>query len=246
MNSIQRRRERLKAKSQIREHHIEITETTKTNHVIMDVSPTIESVKQNPAIIDSIPTEKKVSFDDNKQTIFIDSPRPEIEEKKENIVHQEKMSENKIIPPPMPTSPPPAVVIEKHDIKFEEEDDGSSSLDIDGKELLRIIGQELKIKAAAGKSNIGEDIFIALLPVMMEFIETRKLPGPQKKRIIINVVNVAISKSPFIPDDKRAQMLAWSKITLSGMIDLAVSASKGQLNLNAAVKTGFSLMACCK
>ena len=69
----------------------------------------------------------------------------------------------------------------------------------------------------------------------MEIVEASKLKGEQQKKLVTKIVRKVIVDAP-VADEKEKLMLDMVDQDIVGnVIDLVVSASKGEVNVNAAV-----------
>lgn len=81
---------------------------------------------------------------------------------------------------------------------------------------------------------VTPDTIILILKYAMEAVEATSLTGMQKKAKVIELVKRAIIDTPIDVDAKRSLLQMITDGIVSHTIDVIVSASRGELNLNSA------------
>lgn len=90
--------------------------------------------------------------------------------------------------------------------------------------------------------EINADNIICVLRFAMEVVETTQLKGEAQKEMVVNLVRKVVEVAP-ISDEKEKLLLDMiDNGILSNTIELVVSASKGEVDLNAAQKVAAG---CC-
>lgn len=106
------------------------------------------------------------------------------------------------------------------------------------KHLLEQLSSELK------KNNIDvtPDTITSLITMAMELVEASQVKGEEQKRLVTEVVRKIVVDAP-ISDDKEKLLLDMiDQGVVGNVIELVVSATKGEINVNAAKKAAAG---CC-
>ena len=106
------------------------------------------------------------------------------------------------------------------------------------KHLLEQVSSELK------KNNIDvtPDTITSVITMAMELVEASQVKGEEQKRLVTEVVRKIVVDAP-ISDDKEKLLLDMiDQGVVGNVIELVVSATKGEINVNAAKKAAAG---CC-
>ena len=106
------------------------------------------------------------------------------------------------------------------------------------KHLLEQLSSELK------KNNIDvtPDTITSVITMAMELVEASQVKGEEQKRLVTEVVRKIVVDAP-ISDDKEKLLLDMiDQGVVGNVIELVVSATKGEINVNAAKKAAAG---CC-
>lgn len=97
--------------------------------------------------------------------------------------------------------------------------------------------------------TIARSSMMLIIQIVMEKIEMSDLNGPQKKELAITIIRALINEATIEDEDKKACLTFIDSGFLENTIELIVSASRGQININAAedltvgcIQTCFSLL----
>ena len=100
-----------------------------------------------------------------------------------------------------------------------------------------------KLKEKCANLEINAQTIITVLRFAMEIVETTQLKGAAQKTLVEKLVRQVIVDAP-ISDDKEKLLLDMVDNGIIGSTaDLVVSATNGELNINAAISTAA---VCCK
>ena len=95
--------------------------------------------------------------------------------------------------------------------------------------------KKLEIKLNQLNLEITPETITTVIKLTMEIVEASKLKGEQRKKLVTKIVRKVIVDAP-VADEKEKLMLDMVDQGIVGnVIDLVVSASKGEVNVNAAV-----------
>ena len=93
---------------------------------------------------------------------------------------------------------------------------------------------KLKKKIKERNLEINADTIMTILKLAMEIVEMSQLKGDMRKAIVIKLLRHIIVEAP-ISDNKEKLLLDMiDNGIVSNMIELGISATQGQLNVNAA------------
>lgn len=99
-----------------------------------------------------------------------------------------------------------------------------------------------ELKEKIGKMEINSKTIVTVLRFAMEIVEATQLKGESQKNLVEKLVKQIVIDSP-ISDDKEKLLLDMVDNGIVGsMADLVVSASKGEIDINSAVKVAST---CC-
>lgn len=98
------------------------------------------------------------------------------------------------------------------------------------------------IKQTLGNKEVNAQNIIELVQIAMETVELTKIKGEAQKNLAIKLVRQVVVDAP-ISDDKEKLLLDMiDQNVLSDTIELVIKATKGELNVNVAIKTAQN---CC-
>lgn len=102
-----------------------------------------------------------------------------------------------------------------------------------GKELIDMAGDEIfeKLEEKCKDVGIKRETLAVLLKFIIEAVEETPLKGADQKEYAIRLLTALVQKQAEEPE-KSAILDAIETKTIEGMIDLIISASKGELNIN--------------
>lgn len=102
--------------------------------------------------------------------------------------------------------------------------------------------KKLKIKISELNLEITPDSITTVIKLAMEVVEASKLKGEAQKKLVTKIVRKVVVDAP-IADEKEKLLLDMIDQGIVGnVIELVVSASKGEVDINAAVKVAAG---CC-
>ena len=102
--------------------------------------------------------------------------------------------------------------------------------------------KKLKIKLSELNLEITPDSITTVIKLAMEVVEASKLKGAAQKKLVTKIVRKVVVDAP-IADEKEKLLLDMIDQGIVGnVIELVVSASKGEVDINAAVKVAAG---CC-
>tara|TARA_B100000085_G_C18424829_1_gene464268 strand:+ start:257 stop:664 length:408 start_codon:yes stop_codon:yes gene_type:complete len=106
------------------------------------------------------------------------------------------------------------------------------------KHLLEQLSSELK----KNNINVTPDTITSVITMAMELVEASQVKGEEQKRLVTEVVRKIVVDAP-ISDDKEKLLLDMiDQGVVGNVIELVVSATKGEINVNAAKKAAAG---CC-
>ena len=98
------------------------------------------------------------------------------------------------------------------------------------------------LKEKIGDMEINAETIVTVLRFAMEVVEATQLKGEAQKTLVEKLVKQVVIDAP-ISDDKQKLLLDMVNNGIVGnMADLVVSASKGEVDINSAVKVAST---CC-
>ena len=99
-----------------------------------------------------------------------------------------------------------------------------------------------ELKERIGEMEINAETIVTVLRFAMEVVEATQLKGDAQKTLVEKLVKQVVVDAP-ISDDKEKLLLDMVDNGIVGnMADLVVSASKGEVDINSAVKVAST---CC-
>ena len=99
-----------------------------------------------------------------------------------------------------------------------------------------------QLKERLGETEINVTTITTVVKFSMEVVEMTQLKGKQQKVMVEKLVRKVVEDAP-ISDEKEKFLLDMvDEGVVGNIIEMVISATKGELNLNAAVDTG---KACC-
>lgn len=99
-----------------------------------------------------------------------------------------------------------------------------------------------KLKERIGNMDVNAETIVTVLKFAMEVVEATQLKGEAQKTLVEKLVRQVVIDAP-ISDDKEKLLLDMIHNGIVGnMADLVVSATKGEVNVNSAVKVAST---CC-
>ena len=99
-----------------------------------------------------------------------------------------------------------------------------------------------ELKGRIGEMEINAETIVTVLRFAMEVVEATQLKGEAQKTLVEKLVKQVVIDAP-ISDDKEKLLLDMVNNGIVGnMADLVVSASKGEVDINSAVKVAST---CC-
>ncbi len=102
--------------------------------------------------------------------------------------------------------------------------------------------KKLKVKISELNLEITPDSITTVIKLAMEVVEASKLKGEAQKKLVTKIVRKVVVDAP-IADEKEKLLLDMIDQGIVGnVIELVVSASKGEVDINAAVKVAAG---CC-
>ena len=102
--------------------------------------------------------------------------------------------------------------------------------------------KKLKIKISELNLEITPDSITTVIKLAMEVVEASKLKGEAQKKLVTKIVRKVVVDAP-IADEKEKLLLDMIDQGIVGnVIELVVSASKGEIDINSAVKVAAG---CC-
>ena len=102
--------------------------------------------------------------------------------------------------------------------------------------------KKLNIKINELNLEITPETITTVIQLAMEIVEACNLKGEAQKKLVTSIVKKVVVDAP-ISDEKEKLILDMIEFGVVGnVIDLVVSASKGELNINSAVATATG---CC-
>jgi hypothetical protein len=106
------------------------------------------------------------------------------------------------------------------------------------KHLLEQLSSELK------KNNIDvtPDTITSVITMAMELVEASQVKGEEQKRLVTEVVRKIVVDAPIADDKEKLLLDMIDQGVVGNVIELVVSATKGEINVNAAKKAAAG---CC-
>ena len=102
--------------------------------------------------------------------------------------------------------------------------------------------KKLNVKISELNLEITPETITTVIQLAMEIVEASNLKGKAQKKLVTKIVKKVVEDAP-ISDEKEKLILDMIEFGVVGnVIDLVVSASKGELNINSAVATATG---CC-
>ena len=99
-----------------------------------------------------------------------------------------------------------------------------------------------KIKQTLGNREVNAQNIIGLVQIAMEVVESTKVKGEAQKDLAVKLIRQVVVDAP-ISDDKEKLLLDMiDQNVLSDTFELVIKATKGELNVNVAIKTAQN---CC-
>lgn len=99
-----------------------------------------------------------------------------------------------------------------------------------------------KIKITIGTTEINAKNIMYVVKIAMEVVETTKVKGSAQKVLVNKLVGKLVVDAPISDTKEKLLLDILDEGIVDEVIDLVVSASKGELNLNAAKEVATS---CC-
>ena len=95
--------------------------------------------------------------------------------------------------------------------------------------------KKLNLKINQLNLEITPQTITTVIQLGMEIVESSKLKGEAQKKIVTKIVKKVVEDAP-ISDEKEKLILDLIELgVLGNVIDLVVSASKGEININSAI-----------
>ena len=106
------------------------------------------------------------------------------------------------------------------------------------KHLLEQLRSELK------KNNVDvtPDTITSVITMAMELVEASQVKGEEQKRLVTEVVRKIVVDAPIADDKEKLLLDMIDQGVVGNVIELVVSATKGEINVNAAKKAAVG---CC-
>ena len=106
------------------------------------------------------------------------------------------------------------------------------------KHLLEQLGSELK------KNNIDvtPDTITSVITMAMELVEASQVKGEEQKRLVTEVVRKIVVDAPIADDKEKLLLDMIDQGVVGNVIELVVSATKGEINVNAAKSRSWMLL----
>ena len=99
-----------------------------------------------------------------------------------------------------------------------------------------------KLKERIGDMEINSETIITVLRFAMEVVEVTELKGEAQKTLVSKLVKQVITDAPISDEKERFLLDLIDNGIIGNMTDLVVSASKGEVDINLAVKVATT---CC-
>ena len=99
-----------------------------------------------------------------------------------------------------------------------------------------------ELKKQINGIEINADTIIKVLKLAMEVVEASKLKGPAQRELAIKLVRQVVVDAPISDEKEKLLIDLIDNGILSNTVDLVVEASKGEVNINTAVKVASG---CC-
>jgi hypothetical protein len=91
------------------------------------------------------------------------------------------------------------------------------------------------LKEKIGDMEINADTIIQVLRFAMEVVETTELKGEDQKKLAIKLVREVVVEAPITDEKEKLLLDLIDHGVLGNTVELIVQASKGELDINAAV-----------
>ena len=106
------------------------------------------------------------------------------------------------------------------------------------KHLLEQLSSELK----KNNINVTPDTITSVITMAMELVEASQVKGEEQKRLVTEVVRKIVVDAPIADDKEKLLLDMIDQGVVGNVIELVVSATKGEINVNAAKKAAAG---CC-
>ena len=91
------------------------------------------------------------------------------------------------------------------------------------------------LKEKIGDMEINADTIMQVLRFAMEVVEVTELKGAEQKELAIKLVREVVVQAPIADEKEKLLLDMIDQGVLGNTVDLVVQASKGELDINAAV-----------
>ena len=102
--------------------------------------------------------------------------------------------------------------------------------------------KKLKIKLSELNLEITPDSITTVIKLAMEVVEASKLKGEAQKKLVTTIVRKIVVDAPIADEKEKLLLDMIDQGVVANVIDLVVSASKGEIDINSAVKVATG---CC-
>ena len=102
--------------------------------------------------------------------------------------------------------------------------------------------KKLKIKISELNLEITPDSITTVIKLAMEFVEASKLKGEAQKKLVTKIVRKVVVDAPIADEKEKLLLDMIDQGVVGNVIELVVSASKGEIDINSAVKVAAG---CC-
>lgn len=102
--------------------------------------------------------------------------------------------------------------------------------------------KKLKIKISELNLEITPDSITTVIKLAMEVVEASKLKGEAQKKLVTKIVRKVVVDAPIADEKEKLLLDMIDQGVVGNVIELVVSASKGEIDINSAVKVAAG---CC-
>ena len=102
--------------------------------------------------------------------------------------------------------------------------------------------KKLKVKISELNLEITPDTITTVIKLAMEVVEASKLKGEAQKKLVTKIVRKVVVDAPIADEKEKLLLDMVDQGVVGNVIELVVSASKGEVDVNAAVKVAAG---CC-
>ena len=102
--------------------------------------------------------------------------------------------------------------------------------------------KKLKIKISELNLEITPDSITTVIKLAMEVVEASKLKGEAQKKLVTKIVRKVVVDAPIADEKEKLILDMIDQGVVGNVIELVVSASKGEIDINSAVKVAAG---CC-